>query len=474
MAASIFAMADEPRLDRSIVRIVNYSQQGDWYSPWDVSDVAEASGSGFVIEGGLVMTDAHVVSDSRLLLMFLHNDPNPYHAEVYRIAHDCDLALVRPMDPAVLKDVPALEFGGQPRLGSTVETIGYPVGGTRVSSTRGVVSRIEGHLYIHSGMDLHLTVQTDAAINPGNSGGPVIQDGKVVGVAFQVLADLQNIGYFIPTEVTDRFLRDVADGKYDGYVELGAGTSGMDNPAARMKAGMAEGETGVRIDRVYPESSADTLLKIGDILLETNGLPVANDGTVPDGDQRVPFGLLIDRFLIGESVTLRVLRDGKRMNVDVPLRDYPAVDKHGNIYDRFPRYYVYGGLVFVPLDMEMLKTFGQEWYSRADKALLYEFLLRPLEEPELGTRERIVLLRRLKHSVNADMAWFRNQVVEQVNGRVIHTLEDLIEAIETNEDEYHVIEFSNYHRHGVLDRREAERSNAEILELYGVEKDRNL
>ena len=174
--------AGSTHLADSVVRIVNYSQRGDWYTPWDVAPVRESSGSGFVIADGLVMTNAHVVSDSRLLFILLHNDPQPHEAVVEVIAHDCDLALLRPKDPSVLDNVPALEFGGLPALGTEVTTVGYPVGGSHVSSTRGVVSRIESQLYYHSGIDLHITIQTDSAINPGNSGGPVFQGDKVVGV----------------------------------------------------------------------------------------------------------------------------------------------------------------------------------------------------------------------------------------------------------------------------------------------------
>ena len=64
-------------------------------------------------------------------------------------------------------------------------TYGFPAGGEQISYTRGVVSRIEVEGYVHIGNRAFLAVQTDAAINPGNSGGPVIQDDKVVGVAFE-------------------------------------------------------------------------------------------------------------------------------------------------------------------------------------------------------------------------------------------------------------------------------------------------
>ncbi len=473
-AASLAPAGAPPPIEASVVRLVNYQQRGNWYAPWDLSGVQESSGSGFVIAGGVVMTNAHVVSDSRLLAIFLHNDPQPHLARVDQVAHDCDLALVRPVEEGLLDGAPALEIGGLPALRSTVETFGYPAGGSQVSSTRGVVSRIEAQVYVHSGADRHLTGQTDAAINPGNSGGPVVQDGRVVGVAFQAIADLQSVGYFIPTEVVERFMRDVADGRYDGYPELGAQTATMDNPAARRRAGMADGETGTLVESVWPKSSADGRLLPDDVLLAIDGRDIANDGTVLDGDLRIPFGLLVDRRQIGESVRLRVLRSGERSDLDVPLAGYPWVRGHANAYDRLPRYYVYAGLVFVPLDLEVMKTFGQDWPAQADRALLYQFLFRPMEEPALLTEERVVLLRRLDHPVNADLAWFRNLAVERVNGKPIRRLEDLVEAIESNRGPFQVIEFSDYRRLGVLDREAADRANREILERYGVPRDRRL
>src|SRR5437016_4809397 len=78
-----------------------------------------------------------------------------------------------------------LKFGGIPALESTVSAYGYPIGGERMSVTTGIVSRVDFRLYTHSSVDQHLAIQISAQINPGNSGGPVMQDTKVVGVAFQ-------------------------------------------------------------------------------------------------------------------------------------------------------------------------------------------------------------------------------------------------------------------------------------------------
>ena len=314
--------------------------------------------------------------------------------------------------------------------------------------------------------------QTDAAINPGSSGGPVIQNGRVVGVAFETNLDLQGAGYFIPVEVITRFLRDIEDKHYDGYPDLGAGRVNMENPAARARAGMADNESGVGVYQVFRGSSADGRLRVGDVILALNGLPVANDGSVVDGKSRIDLGMLIDRMFIGDSVSLRILRDGKRLDVAIPLVRASFGDSRRNTYDQAPKYFVYGGLVFVPLCRETMKTYGDDWPRKAPNTMLDEYFHRFLMEPDLALQERVVLLRRLDDPVNAEMAWYTDQVVKRVNGREITGLPSLIEAFEQFQGDAHLIEFVHAHRFGVLDRQKAEAANANILERYGIQKDR--
>ena len=469
-------------VDGSMVRIVNHHQRPDWFSPWKHFAVTESSGSGFIIAGGLVLTNAHVVADARLLVVFFHGDPTPYEAEVVAVGHDCDLALLRPHDPRPLTARRPLEFAGLPQLRSTVETYGYPAGGRQLSSTRGVVSRIEAQQYSHPANEVLLSVQTDAAINPGNSGGPVMQDGKVVGVAFQASSRLQNVGYFIPSEVVRHFWFDAKSPPYQGFPFLGVRLQRLENPAARRAAGIRDEETGALVDLVHPDSSAEGHLEVGDVLLEMDGQPVANDASVmlpPDAltpnppELRVDLTVLVDRHQIGETLALKVLRNGERIPLSVPLQRWAPNPRYGNQYDRRPRYFVYGGLVFLPLDREMLKTFGEDWGRRADKVLLDEHLLRPYREPGQWFGERVVLMRRLAHRVNVGFSPYRNTVVDKVNHRRIGKLEDLVQAFEEHDGPYHVIEF--WHgRIAVLDREATEVANEDILRQYAVQRDRQL
>lgn len=472
-------------IDQAVAKIVTHCQRPSWFTPWDPGQVEQSSGSGFVVDNGLIMTNAHVVADARLLLVFLHGDPNPHQAVVHAVGHDCDLALLRLLDPDALRPRHPLPFGPLPALRSTVETFGYPAGGRQISSTRGVVSRIELQYYTHPENEQHLAVQTDAAINPGNSGGPVVQEGRVVGVAFQAAYGLQGTGYFIPTEVVRHFQVDAEGPKYLGFPSLGVRVQNLENAAARAHAGMEQGESGVIVDLVYPQTSAEGRLEVGDVLLAVDGMTVANDGSVAlppfqgaasSGDEdllRMDLLVLVDRHQIGESLQVRVLRGGRRFDLDIPLLPWPAVDRYAAKHDRRPRYFVYGGLVFVPLDLETMKTFGKEWRYKADKILLHEFLIRPCAELELWRKEQVVLLRRLDHPVNAGLSWHQNLPVERVNGRPIRGLSDLVDAFAAETGAFHVLEFSG-NRLVVLDRLEAERANPEILEQYGVNVDRNL
>jgi hypothetical protein len=121
----------------------------------------------------------------------------------------------------------------------------------------------------------------------------------------------------------------------------------------------------------------------------------------------------------------------------------------------------------------MLKTYGRDWVSTADRRLIYEHLYRPLIDPPAPGYEPVVLLRRLDHPVNINIAWYRNQLVTAVNGRAIGGLKDLIEAIETSTDRWLVLDLGEPGRFIVVDREAAAAAGPGILRQYGVPEDRN-
>ncbi len=435
-------------------------------------------GSGFVVstsKGRRVMTNAHVVSWGRQVLVRRFQDARPFQAEVEFIGHDCDLALLRLADEAFFEGIDPLGFGELPEVRSTVVTMGYPAGGEQISYTRGVVSRVEVQTYVHVGNRGMLAVQTDAAINPGNSGGPVIQEDKVVGVAFQGVPGLENAGFFIPPEVIHHFLKDTEDGTYDGFPLAGIRLVPLQNPAYRRFLGLEEGGgQGARVDGLAEVPATREVIFPDDVLLEVGGYPVASDGTILYAGNRVAAGVAFQQAQHGEKVAVKLLRERREITIDLPVTVFTADRAAGNQYDRPPRYFVHGGLVFTPLSQDYLRTFGRDLGDPAGADLVFELFYLRQEKPEAVRPEPVVLANLLTHAVNANFNVRSRALVDRINGIRIERLEDVVRAIESAKSDQHVIEFVGKQGFECLDRQEAAASNAIILQTYGVTKDRRL
>ena len=457
-------------ISKSLVRIEATSQEPNYKTPWSPGDVTSGVGAGFVVDGKRIMTNAHVVSNARFLTVSKEGDPNPYLAQVLHIAHDCDLALLSVENPDFFNGTAPLEFGGIPQIESVVSAYGYPVGGTRLSVTRGIVSRIDFQPYSHSGMDSHLAIQIDAAINPGNSGGPVMQNSKVVGVAFQGYSGdvAQNVGYMIPTPVIHRFLKDVEDGRYDHYVDLALTYRNLFNPAARSALGLEDENTGVQICSVYSSGASDGIVKPGDVILKIDGHTVSSDGTIPLEDEAVPLEEVVERKFKGDKVHLDILRDGKPMTLTVPLREPWPFKLQSNLYDEKPRFFVAGGLVFQPVDQNFMEA-----HDPSDQRLNYLFDFFIADGLHATRPEIVVLSNILPDPVNAYADEFRYSVVDEVNGRRIKRIEDIAAAFEEKAD-YYVIKFAGGGRPIVLERKAIEEARSRISERYALTAEKNL
>ena len=318
------AVAQVPKaveIRKSLVRITATSQEPDYKVPWNPGSMSVGVGAGFVIDGDRIMTNAHVVSNARFIVVEKEDDPQHYPATVQFIGHDCDLAVLRVLDKSFFQNTRSLGLGGIPAIESPVSVYGYPIGGERLSVTRGIISRIDFQTYTHSGIDSHLAVQIDAAINPGNSGGPVMQDGKVVGVAFQGYSGdvAQNVGYMIPTPVIRRFLKDISNGHYDGYVDLSLTYFKLVNPAERHALGLPDNEQGVMVSSVSSAGSSFGVLQQGDVLLTIDNLPIASDGFVQLDGERVEMPEIVERKFKGDKVKCEIWRDKTKRTVEMQL-----------------------------------------------------------------------------------------------------------------------------------------------------------
>ncbi len=432
-ALTVSAADNFASINQSLIRLTVTGQKPDYRIPWNPGRRRSGSGSGFVIDGRRIMTNAHVVSNGRFIELEKDGDPERYQAQVKFIAHDCDLAILEVNDPAFFEGTTALDFGDIPALHSTVHAFGYPIGGERMSVTRGVVSRIEFRTYSHSGLDTHLCIQIDAAINPGNSGGPVVQDGKVVGVAFQGYsgAVAQNTGYMIPTPVIRRFLTDIEDDSYEGYAELAVEHSNLLNPVHREYLGMSPGMTGVRVTDVMSVSSAAGVLEKDDVLMAIDGYPIGNDGHITLDDEYVQFEEIIERKFHGDTVVFDILRQRAPTTVTVSLQGAWPYLIYRNEYDQQPRYVLFAGLLFQPLSRDFMSAYK---VNNPQIKYLYDFYVTDdifEERPEV-----VILSSILTDQINTYLGAFTMSVIDEINDRKIKRIADVAAAFAVSADRY--------------------------------------
>lgn len=297
-----------------------------FYTPCDTGkkELQEVGGgSGFIISSnGLILTNKHVVSDTKASYTVFTNDGKKYLATVLARDPVQDLAVVK----IEAENLPIIELGDsdQLELGQTAIAIGNALGEYRNTVSTGVVSGLS-RTVTAGGADfgqetIRGVIQTDAAINPGNSGGPLLNlRGQVIGINTAMASGAQSIGFAIPI---NRAKKDIESVKTSGEIQaafLGVRYIMVTPDMAKKEKlaidygallrGSSDGPA------VQPKSPADKAgLKAKDIILEVDGKKLDSNNLLGD---------VISQKNVGQSITLKINRDGKEMTVTVILDKRP-------------------------------------------------------------------------------------------------------------------------------------------------------
>jgi S1-C subfamily serine protease len=305
---------------------------------------AAGQGSGFVVDKeGDIITNAHVVTSGGRLngggapreakqVFVEFGDRNRVPAEIVGFDADADIALIK-VDPEGIDLKPlALSDRSSFAVGEPVAAIGSPFGEDQSLSV-GVISATDRTVEGLTNFGIDNAIQTDASINPGNSGGPLLDaEGEVIGINEQIASSSgsnSGVGFAIPVTSVRYSLDQLrADGKVD-YAYLGV-TSESLYPQLAEHLGL-DTEAGALITDVVNDSPADDaglngstggdtfqLRQVktgGDVVIAVDGDPVLANNDL---------STLIAQHKPGDTVTLDVIRDGRKESVDVTLGSRPA------------------------------------------------------------------------------------------------------------------------------------------------------
>lgn len=363
---------------------------------------ANSLGSGVIVRSdGLIVTNKHVIQGADKIVVVLA-DKREFEAKLMISDDRTDLAILR-IDPEG-EELPALPISDSDRVvvGDLVLAIGNPFGvGQTVTS--GIVSALARS--IGSGKELKSFIQTDAAINPGNSGGALVSmDGKLVGVntaIFSKSGGSHGIGFAIPSNMVHAVITGMTEN--GRLIRPWLGASGQTVTADIAASLSMRVPQGVIVSQVHDDGSAGRAgLKAGDVILAVNGYEVSG----PD-----ELGYRIATLPIGDRAVLRVRRGTEIIPLTVDLLPAPSTTKP-DLTELAGEHPLVGAVV-----------------ANLSPAVAEEHQLDPFN---LG----VVLLQIRRGSV-ADRLEFRpGDIVQQVNGVDVDTVEslrDLISARDVSE-----------------------------------------
>jgi S1-C subfamily serine protease len=301
----------------SVVHITAITVQRDLFT-LNLYQIPEGTGSGFVWDtNGDVITNFHVIQNADAAQVTLADQSN-WKARVVGVAADKDLAVLRIDAPAHrLRPIP-VGSSKDLQVGQSVFAIGNPFGLDQTLTT-GVISALGREIESVTRRPIQGVIQTDAAINPGNSGGPLLDSaGRLIGVNAAIYSPSgasAGIGFAIPVDTVNRIVPELI--RYGKVIRPGIGVQVAEDQIAEqlgvkgvlvvdVRAGSAAAKAGIRPTR----REASGRVRLGDVIVAVEGTKV---------DSPNDLFLALEKYKVGDTVNVSLLRDGKTVQTKVTL-----------------------------------------------------------------------------------------------------------------------------------------------------------
>jgi S1-C subfamily serine protease len=315
------------RISPSVVYITTLTRVVD---PWtrNMFDVPKGTGSGFIWDHEAhIVTNYHVISGARAARVRLF-DGRSFDATLIGASPDHDLAVLQIKVPSNLPQPIPIGTSSDLQVGQKAYAIGNPFG-FDYTLTAGIVSALDRSLRTAEGRITHHLIQTDAAINPGNSGGPLLDSsGRLIGINTAIYSPsgtYAGIGFAVPSDTVNRVVPELIS--YGRYVRPSLGIVSGDR-LSRLASEIL-GEEGVLILKVEKGSPAARAGLLGSSLDEQGNLIPGDMILEVDGDSTRDIEELraaMADHMPGDTVTLSVLRKGKKIKVKARLETAPSLD----------------------------------------------------------------------------------------------------------------------------------------------------
>jgi hypothetical protein len=468
LSAGQSATGDESR--GSLVRVRTSIQPYDQFRPWQKKSPFGLSGTGVVLPGGKVLVTASLVANRTEVGLEKPGSAEKSAAEVEAIDYEANLALLKPTDAEFLKGFAGVILGSNLKAGDTAEVWQLERNGEMLRNQAEVLSAGVGRYPSDEAGFLVYGVRVSLPKRDDSYTLPLMRNGQLSGMMMAYDRDSQE-GTAIPVPMIEHFLRDSADGKYEGFPTLGVSWAPLRDPNLREEV-KAPSAGGILLTRVNPIGTGGRAgLKEGDVLLAVDGFKLDEDGNYRDslyGPTSIG-NLVRTRPYVGTTSKFRISRDGKEMELtgsyDRRARDEVSIPSLQ--FDVPPRYLILGGLVFQELTGTYLQEWGDKWSERASQRLVQLFSFQ--QEMKLDPHKKIVFLSQvLPSAMTAGYQHLSGMVLMKCNGNPVGSLEDLAVVADSTTTGDLVFEFMDDPGKLVLDAGEVKLSGEKLAKAYGI------
>lgn len=433
-------------VSNSVLRVSSTLQRYNPSQPWDKLSPIKRRGLGALLKDNKVLTTAEMVTDVNFIEFETTDGTHNLPAKVVAVDYESNLALLTPTTAKGIEVISAmkpLELAPAAKLGDSLQVVQIEENGMplvtegKVQSADVVASFVKGQYF--------LTYEVKASMQSAASSYtiPVLHNEKLLGLLTSYSSKDQLLDVIAP-EIISAFLKDAADGSYEGFPSLGVSTSRTTDDNFRSYLKLPKEQGGLYINRVKPNSTAAIAgVLAGDVLLAVDGHPIDRRGYYKaNGYGRLHWIHLVRGSKpIGESVSLSIFRDGKTLTLETTLARSPEGIIPTHTYGKAPRYLVKGGFIFQELTQSYLQAYGKDWASKAPLTLL-DALNHP-EDYEHERKRLVFLSATLPTPATLGYESIGGVIIEKVNGQPIQDIPSLIKAFETPQLGLHTIELSD-------------------------------
>jgi S1-C subfamily serine protease len=455
----------------SLVR-VNVTGQGyDYFRPWQKRAPFSKRALGAVLSQDRILVTADLVADQNYVELERAETGDKMAASVEVVDYEANLALLQPQDKSFLQGLPPLELTTDTTVGDRLAALQLEQTGALVV-TDGLVTAVQVTRYPSEvGQFLTYRVSIPLQYRDNSYTVPLVRNNKLAGLLlrYDPRSQLMDV---IPAPIIAHFLKDAAKPKYGGFPTLGFTYFPTRDPQLRKYAGETGKTGGVYVTGIEPGTAVEQAgLQVGDTIVGIDGFDLDQNGNYVDPVyKKLDFtNLITARAYTGGKIPFKVQRQGKPMQIDVALTHRDAKDYVISPYshDEAPRYLILGGLIFQELSRQYLREWGANWAKDAPQRFVY--LDRFQWELFPAGHRRVVILSQIL-PVNGTIGYddFDYLTVTKVNGKEVHSLDDLAAAVKEPINGFDKIETEEAPKEIPLDVTQAKTDEPALRDNYSI------